>query len=58
MRLILHPPSAAPTACRNCVPVHDDLEMMFSRLDPQWAGIWRPAEAGSSFAPTDWRNIS
>ena len=38
--------------------VHEDLEMMLCFLWPQWAGIWRPAEAGSSFAPTDWRNIS
>ena len=43
---------------RNWVPVQEDLETMFSRLEPQWDGICRPAEAGSSFAPTDWRNIS
>src|SRR6476659_7049104 len=56
MRLLRQPPSAAPTACRNWVPVHEDLEIKFSRLDPQWDGICLPADAGSSRAPTAWRN--
>jgi hypothetical protein len=41
-----------PTACRNCVPVGDDVETMLSFLVPQWEGIWRPPEFGSIAAPT------
>ena len=58
MRLFRQPPSAAPTACRNWVPVQEDFEMRFKRFEPQWEGICRPAEAGSAVAPTAWRNIS
>ena len=44
--------SALPTACRNCVPVGDEAETMFSSRLPQWLGIWRPPEFGSAAAPT------
>ena len=44
--------SAAPTACRNCVPVGDDVETMLSCLCPQCDGICRPPELGSMAAPT------
>src|SRR5688572_32032894 len=40
--------SAQPTACRNCVPVGLDWLTMLSALWPQWEGIWRPPELGSS----------
>src|SRR5262245_5759048 len=56
--LIRQPPPAAPTAWRHWPPVHEDLGIRSSRLDPQWDGICLPAEAGSSLAPTAWRNIS
>ena len=51
-------PSAAPTACRNCVPVGDDAETMLRALWPQWLGIWRPPELGSMAAPTALYSIS
>ena len=41
-----------PTACVYCIPVAEDLGRMFNRGIPQWEGIWRPPEFGSSFAPT------
>jgi hypothetical protein len=50
--------SALPTACRNCVPVGDDVETMFSFWWPQWLGIWRPPELGSAAAPTASYSIS
>src|SRR5260221_1383303 len=50
--------SALPTAWRNCVPVGDDVETMLLALCPQWLGIWRPPELGSSAAPTASYSIS
>jgi PAB1-binding protein PBP1 len=45
-------PSAAPTPCRNCVPVGDEELGMLSPLCPQCEGICRPPELGSAAAPT------
>jgi hypothetical protein len=42
--------SAAPTACRNCVPVGEEPDAMCSSGLPKWAGICRPPLAGSSAA--------
>src|SRR5512145_2844372 len=42
--------SAQPTAWRNWVPVGLEEETMFRSLWPQWEGIWRPPELGSSAA--------
>src|SRR3970040_1347717 len=50
--------SAQPTAWRNCVPVGEDDETTLSALWPQWLGIWRPPEFGSSAAPTAEYSIS
>src|SRR5258707_1413743 len=50
--------SAAPIACTNCVPVHDDLLTILNFGWPQWLGICRPPELGSSFPPTACKNIS
>ena len=40
------------------MPVGEDLVTTLSRRWPQWEGICRPPEFGSSFAPTAERNIS
>ncbi len=50
--------SAAPTACRNCVPVGLLWETMLSPLWPQWLGICRPPELGSSAEATAESSIS
>src|ERR1700741_1034670 len=50
--------SAAPTACTNCVPVHELLLTTLYLGCPQCLGICRPPELGSSFAPTACSNIS
>jgi hypothetical protein len=42
------PASAAPTACKNWVPVGLDWDTTWSFLCPQWLGICRPPELGSS----------
>jgi hypothetical protein len=44
--------SADPTACRNCVPVGDELRDDVELLVPQCDGICRPPELGSIAAPT------
>jgi hypothetical protein len=52
------PASAAPTACSTCVPVGLDPETTLYLVWPQCDGIWRPPDAGSSFAPTAASSIS
>ena len=56
--LYLTTASAAPTAWRNWVPVGLLWETMLSFLWPQWLGICRPPELGSSSAATADRSIS
>src|SRR4051794_15739325 len=49
---------AIPAACRTCVPIGDEPVMMLNFLDPQWAGICRPPDEGSSALPNNPRNTS
>jgi hypothetical protein len=50
--------SAHPTAWRNWVPVGLEALTILSFLCPQWEGICRPPEFGSSAAPTAERSCS
>src|SRR5207237_4313123 len=49
---------AMPAACGIWVAMGEEAVMMFSRRDPQWAGIWRPPDEGSSALANTPRNTS
>src|ERR1044072_5857616 len=49
---------ARPAAWGSWVAIGDDPVMMLSRLLPQWLGIWRPPQLGSSARASTARNTS